>query len=126
MKEIARFHDPAEAQIARGYLRAQGFDVKLADVDTLGAQPHLRFGLDGYRLLASQAEAHTARIALEQVQERELDSALVCPVCAEGVMKNDFGFLDFLAELFLPQRTKYLRCTACGHRQAAEPQEETP
>ncbi|WP_370335839.1 hypothetical protein [Parvularcula marina] len=136
MKEIARFYEAEEAQIAVGYLRAQGFDVQLADERTLGAQPHLSIGLGGYRLLARQQDAHMASIALDEVRgepsRRPYLTGQTCEACGEerltrirDPLVSIVSFMLSFGGLFpFAPATKNLRCTACGHRQPAEPDEE--
>ena len=134
MKEIARFYDAEEAQIAAGYLRAQGFDVQLGDENMLGLEPHLRIALGGYRLMAPQNEAHMATVALNEVRGAPETRAHLegyrCGNCGGATLRRMRNPL--LAFLHLPlgwlfpfsRATKNLRCTACGHTQPAEPDEE--
>lgn len=136
MKEIARFYDADEAQIAAGYLRAQGFDVSLLDQGMLAVEPHLRLALGGYRLMATASEAHMATVELEKVRgEPETRSHLaghVCENCGSNRMRRirsplmPFLFLVTLGGLLpFSSATKNLRCSACGHKQRDEPEEET-
>ena len=135
MKEIARFYDAEEAQIAAGYLRAQGFDVQLGDENMLGVEPHLRIALGGYRLMAPQSQAHMATVALNEVrgapEERQYLPDQICGNCGSANMRRMrsplIALLSYLAiSAIVPfsRATKNLRCTACGHTQPAEPDEE--
>ncbi|ADM08300.1 hypothetical protein PB2503_01102 [Parvularcula bermudensis HTCC2503] len=135
MKEIARFYDPEEALIAAGFLRAQGLSVHLADEATLAAQPHLRIGLGGYRLLADQRDAHMARIALNTIAaassspdtppaERSDGAPDRCPQCGGPLRRRRHRLLPALllltGALFPFSRAgKELRCGTCGHKQQA-------
>lgn len=136
MKEIARFYEVSEAQIATGYLRAQGFEAQLADQGMLGVEPHLRIALGGYRLMVPDKEAYTARLALEEVrgtpEERHHLSHHACAVCGSDKLRRIrsplvalFSFIITWGGIFpFTDATKNLRCTVCGHKQRAESEEE--
>lgn len=81
MKEVARYYDPEEAQIAAGFLRAQGLTVHLADVHSLSAMPDMRFGLGGYRLLADGRDASLAQRYLADIAHEQSERGESCPNC---------------------------------------------
>ena len=133
MKEIARFYDAEEAQIAAGYLRAQGFEVQLADEGMLGVEPHMRLGLGGYRLMAIPQHAHMASVELAKVRDeptrRQTLTTHTCTACGSEAMRRIrnpwYAILAALVALFpFAPATRDLRCTACGHRQPAESEEQ--
>ncbi|MEM9232960.1 MAG: hypothetical protein AAGA69_01820 [Pseudomonadota bacterium] len=135
MKEIARFYDAEEAQIAAGYLRSQGFEIQLADEGALGVQPHLSIGLGGYRLMALPQEAHMASVELAKVRDVPARSRTVvnatCEQCHSQKLRRirNPWFPLLVSVLFqrvfpFAPATQDLRCTACGHRQPAEPRRE--
>lgn len=136
MKEIARFYDGDEAQIAAGYLRTQGFDIDIADMNTIGVQPHLSVGLGGYRLMAPEKQAYMAALELEKVRQahapRQTVTGFTCESCGSEAMRRIRSPLIALLTCLtlggiipFTRATKNLRCTACGHRQPAEPDEES-
>jgi DNA-directed RNA polymerase subunit RPC12/RpoP len=121
MKEIARFYDPEEAQIAAGFLRAQGLEIHLADELALNSLPNLRVGLGGYRLMAEERDANIARRYLADIDGEDHG-----PACAQcGVRKLRRSRDPTLALLLLPflelfpfaRAKRHLRCAACGHKQ---------
>lgn len=82
---VARYHDPIEAHIACGRLRAEGIDAHVAD-DHLGlANWEWRLALGGTRLRVAEADALLARTVLRELEsgsyalEPELDGALDAP-----------------------------------------------
>ncbi|MEM1379734.1 MAG: hypothetical protein AAGH41_03820 [Pseudomonadota bacterium] len=119
MKEIARFYDPHEAQVAAGFLRAQGFDVEVADYNTLTAQPELRFGLGGFRLMAAQRDAYMAEKTLAETRRKPAFSP--CPNCgSERVRRRrawqvPFFMLPLFGLVPFAPATDQLRCNSCGH-----------
>lgn len=120
MKVIARFSDPAEAQIAAGFLRAQGLEVEVADVHSLTAMPHLRLGLGGCRLMAEERDANIAKRLLADIQH-ETHEAEECPNCQGTRIANvhDIRFplfhalLSFFSQPSAP--TVERRCMDCQH-----------
>lgn len=117
MKEIARFYDPDEAQVAAGFLRAQGFDVEVADVHMLTARPELRFALGGFRLLAANKDAQEAQNEL--AARRKSSPFPPCPNCQSTDVRrrraNIFPAVFLLAGHLLPfaPATNKLRCGRC-------------
>ena len=82
---VARYHDPIEAHIACGRLRAEGIDAHVAD-DHLGlANWEWRLAIGGTRLRVAEADAPRARRVLEELNaggyalEPERDAALAAP-----------------------------------------------
>lgn len=82
---VARYHDPIEAHIACGRLRAEGIDAHVAD-DHLGlANWEWRLAIGGTRLRVAEADAPRARRVLEELDaggyalEPELDASLDTP-----------------------------------------------
>lgn len=64
---VARFHDPIEAHIACGRLRAEGIDAHVAD-DQLGfANWEWRLAVGGIRLRVADAHAARARDVLHEL-----------------------------------------------------------
>ena len=120
MREVARFFDASEAHIALGYLRAQGFQVELADYHTLSARPELRFGGNHFRILAADEDAWLASKALEETTPKSRIPN--CPECGStdtvvaGALKGS-GFAEQIVALFTrPTRTKTFACSACQHK----------
>ena len=70
MRELARFYDAAEAEVAAGFLCSQGFEVELPERHTLGAQPEMRVAFGGYRLLVADRDHFLAQDALKRVRKR--------------------------------------------------------
>lgn len=136
MKEIARFYDAEEAQIAAGFLRSFGFDVQLADEQALSVMPEMRMGLGGYRLLAADRDAHMARIELSKV--RRAPSGPRCRNCGARDMRRErnpaYVIVHALFATIFPfaPPTSRLRCRSCGHTQrvdrdpSASEEEEDP
>ena len=121
MKEIARFYDVEEAQVALGYLKAQGFRVQLPDDHTLAVRPELRIGLGGYRLLAADGDASLAKAALDEKRPRSPYGH--CPSCGGHRVRRvrrwpvPLAIFAIFGELFPfapPKNT--LRCGQCGHQ----------
>lgn len=84
---VARYHDPIEAHIACGRLRAEGIDAHVAD-DHLGlANWEWRLALGGTRLRVPEADAQRARRVLHELdaggyaleEEVDPDAALRAP-----------------------------------------------
>lgn len=66
---VASFHDPLEAHIACGRLRAEGIDAHVADDQLAVANWEWRLTLGGTRVRVADADAERARRVL-----RELDA----------------------------------------------------
>jgi hypothetical protein len=119
MREIARFYDAEEAQIAAGFLRAQGFEVQLPDEHVLAVRPELRIGLGGYRLLAADGDAFLAKAALDEKRPKPLHAP--CPRCESTAIRRTrawpfpLALLAVFGELFpfAPPKDS-LRCGACN------------
>ena len=127
MKEIARFYDAEEAQIATGFLRAQGLDVHLADKQALAAMPQLRVGLGGFRLLAAERDANIAKRLLADIKAENRGST-PCARCgsSDTTRIRDFRFpLIFGVLSLLFPFAPPVRCRNCGHKQQVTDEEET-
>ena len=127
MKEITRFNDAEEAQIAAGFLRSQGVTVHVADEKTLGAMPHLSIGSGGYRLMAEERDAN---IAVRLLADIDHDSASeeanprlqngTCEVCGAQNMHSVIpaGLFALLRRIFSKgEPSEILLCRKCGHKQ---------
>jgi len=120
MREIARFYDVEEAQVALGYLKAQGFNVLLPEFHTLGAQPSLRVGLCGYRILAAEQDASAAAAAL--AAQRPKSPFGPCPNCGSNNTRRQrewrFPVVHLLVGAIVPfaPPTNRYRCGHCGHK----------
>ena len=64
MREVAVYPGEAAAQVARGYLRAQGLDARIADEAT---QALFSGAFGGFRLVVPDEEAFEARALLAEV-----------------------------------------------------------
>ncbi len=132
MRELARFYDAAEAEIAAGFLRSQGFEVGLPERHTLGAQPEMRFALGGFRLLVSDQDYFLAQNALERVQTKTGKPA--CPRCGQRALRRQVRWgLPFLINLFgasmggffpFARKSKWVKCGACGAQFDEMPDDE--
>lgn len=84
---IARYHDPIEAHIACGRLRAEGIDAHVADDQVAVANWEWRLAVGGTRLRVADAHATRARGVLQELDaggfalEEDLphDPALLAP-----------------------------------------------
>ncbi len=120
MKEIARFYDVEEAQIAKSFLIAQGLDVRLADEGALGVMPEMRVGLGGYRLVGEERDAAIATRLLADI-EHDHSAAKRCPACGAAQLQRTrnrlFPFFFVLFGWLFPfaPAGDTLRCRACGH-----------
>ena len=66
---VARFHDPIEAHIACGRLRAEGIDAHVADAHMGLANWEWRLAVGGTRVLVDEADVEFARKVM-----RDLDA----------------------------------------------------
>jgi hypothetical protein len=119
MREVGRFYDAEEAQVAAAYLRSLGFEVALPEEYHLGAAPHLSFGLGGYRILADDRDAFLAKAALDEKRPQPKHDA--CPQCGSGKIRRtrEWWFTALINAVFGPSfpfsraRTT-LVCRTCG------------
>lgn len=80
MKEIARFYDGVEAEVALSFLKSRGFNVAIADHhQKYGGPPN---GDLSYRLMARDDEAWLAKESL--VQQRREPRSDHCPRCGSA------------------------------------------
>lgn len=119
MKEIARFHDQAEAHLALNWLLSEGLHVSLADYHTFAGGAPAYVGNGGIRLMASQKDAYQAKTMLDQRRRRS--KFPTCPECGSRNAKRirDGGPLrsalaDLAAIFEEPSRYGAFRCRDCG------------
>lgn len=131
MKEVARFFDMEEAQIAAGFLRSHGMDATLADEHALSVMPELRVGLGGFRLLVPDQDEAAATQLLADIRG-EAPPLGACANCGHTQMRRvrdaRHPFLLGLLGLLFPfaGATNELRCAACGHKQPETDAEDDP
>lgn len=65
---IARYHDPLEAHLACGRLRAEGVDAHLADEETMLGNWEWRLALGGVRLQVPEEDVARARFVLRELE----------------------------------------------------------
>lgn len=124
MRQVGRFYDAEEAQVAAGFLRSHGLDASLPDEHSLSVMPEMRFGLGGYRLLVPDGEALAAERLLAGVRDAPSGHGL-CSACGYDTLRRQRDWtwpaaLSLLALFpFAPARAT-LRCRTCGHTQPAE------
>lgn len=75
------FYDPEEAHVAAGFLRSNGFDVLLADAETISNAPFYRFTLGGIKLLGPPDQVEDARQLLATVRQKPNQNDQVCSAC---------------------------------------------
>lgn len=119
MKEVATYFDAFEAQIALGFLEAQGISAEIADYHTLSARPELRFGGNYFRLLVAEHEFHRAKLALQSAHQPTKKNA--CPRCRSSkVDRRAPSLLQLFPALiaaFFRSRSPLIQnvCTECGN-----------
>ncbi|MEE4211611.1 MAG: hypothetical protein V2I43_20385 [Parvularcula sp.] len=125
MREIARFSDAEEAQIAASFLRSQGFEVSLPEEYQFAAAPYLAVSLGGYRLMAAEDDAFLAKAVLDERRPRPRHAT--CERCGGGGTRHGQkrplkAFLSALFAAVLPSRQarNRLRCSYCGKMDGGE------
>ncbi|MEM9837607.1 MAG: DUF2007 domain-containing protein [Pseudomonadota bacterium] len=116
MKEIARFHDQAEAHLALHWLRSEGLNVSLADYQS---SAYVFGGNGGIRLLASSRDAYQAKTLLAQRKPRS--KFPTCPNCGSRKARRIrdttpllAALADFVAIFQEPSRYGSFECKSCG------------
>ena len=121
MKELARFLDGVEAQVAAGFLRANNIEVTLPEEGHLGVQPNLSFGVGGYRLLVAEEDYARAKALLNNTQDQKSAFGPCANCGANALYRPRSPWLTLtvsLISLFPFTKAKpYLLCRECGHKQ---------
>ena len=131
--------DLLEAHVIAGFLRAEGVDAEIFDVDFVRQDWLAALAYGGYRVVAADEQADTARrlIAHRRANEFVLDEddpeTPACPRCSSLDVGDDpvprriaWAFLFFFTHLsffvlpFVPFKWRY-RCDTCGKRWQALP-----
>lgn len=87
MREVGRFYEVGEAEVAAGFLRSLGIEVTLPEQHALGAQPELRIAFGGYRLLVEDKDYHLASVELQKVRDRHQNPK--CPSCGQTSLRRE-------------------------------------
>jgi len=131
--------DLLEAHVIAGFLRAEGIDAEIFDADFVRQDWLAALAYGGYRVVAADEQADTARrlIADRRANEFVLDDddpeKPVCPRCSSLDVDDDpvprriagallffFTHLSFFLLPLVPFKWRY-RCDTCGKRWQALP-----
>ncbi len=122
LRRVITFSDPEEAQVAVGYLRANGIEAILGDHHTLTTMPYHRIALNGFRVLAPLSQYDDAVTLLKQIKEETAQSARPdpkCPSCGSNTLQRNKQWFVSLALIifsglpFVKKSPAYI-CNHCG------------
>jgi len=124
--QVATYIDPEEAFVAQSYLRSGNIISWLNNEYILNANPALRVGVMGFRLIVPEEESELAREALHQIPKslpagEKISEARACSTCGGKAFLRRrhqwfFPIAYFFGAPFLPY-AKLVECKTCGHVQ---------
>lgn len=77
--EVARFHEPQDADLAAAFLASHGVDAFVADRHISTIDPLMRLAVGGIRVMAAPADADRARDLLARADRGEFASDTEAP-----------------------------------------------
>ena len=128
-KKVATFQYPAEAQIVKTRLEAEGINVIVNNEYTINTDPLISTAIGGVQLMVKAEDELKAKEVLDDISKYSLDDsghAINCPNCnsekvAYYTTITDFkSFINFFVGFIfavLPIYTRYsYRCENCNHK----------
>ncbi len=121
LEVIARFTDPGEAQLARGFLEASDIPSFLSDQHIISIAWTYSNALGGVKLSVPKDYAVEARELLQSLGEQEVEEdEPSCPACGSTSVsgtraERKWGALALLTGVVVPIVGKRLQCGDCGH-----------
>ena len=128
-KIVATFQYPAEAQIVKSRLEAEGINVILNNEHTINTDPLISTAIGGVQLMVNVEDEVKAKEVLDDISKYSLDDsghAINCPNCNSEKVAYYTTITDFKSFIYffvgfifsvLPMYTKYsYRCENCKHK----------
>ncbi|WP_420401136.1 DUF2007 domain-containing protein [Flagellimonas sp.] len=114
---LGSFEFPADVQIIKGKLEAEGIQVFLRDENTINSDPLISSAIGGVKLQVYTTDMERAKRIFDEVRNYATDMGgkpIVCPNCKAERSEIYYSRSSIFYKLFPFFEPKKYRCTSCN------------
>ncbi|MEX0359712.1 DUF2007 domain-containing protein [Flagellimonas sp.] len=114
---LGSFEFPADVQIIKGKLEAEGIQVFLRDENTINSDPLISSAIGGVKLQVYTTDMERAKRIFDEVRNYATDmegKPIVCPNCKAERSEIYYSRSSIFYKLFPFFEPKKYRCTSCN------------